>query len=164
MRFKILRKTNKRKFKAQAQMMEYSMMTFVLMIIIVLMVLFLFGWWSMQSGIERTKETSNRALFMTKNMLYSTYFTSSESMKKDPMFGDVKLSAMEKVDCEELQKVYGTDWFMEMELADGSKQWFFCVNPDPGKKFTAFELPVNVFIEEREEVVMAVLKVGVYYE
>ncbi len=155
--------------KAQHSIMEYILLTFFIMVVIIAIIFFLTGWQISQTQLEQEKTKMDRAFWLAKSFLSSQYF-----VKDNSMFDDMKLRATVGVGCEELEKVFGYEWFAEIRLLDGSgitdrcttstdpycTQWEFCKK---NKNYTAYTVPVNIYKVTEEKVYLGTLKVGVYY-
>ena len=87
------------------------------------------------------------------------------------MFEDSKLTS---ITCKDLQEIYGTGWFAELEALDymnlGEEnpicddqnyplcgKWVYC---DRSDEAIIFELPVNIYRKRSDEVDIGLLKVG----
>lgn len=128
-------------------------MTFFVLVVIIGLIIFLSYWQVTQLGVEQTRTEMDRALFLTKHFLNSQQF-----VKKDSMFDDGKLTALFSLPnaCEELQKVFGLDWFAEIRVLDGSdteipctwseypdcNYWSFCVED---KSNISYVVPTNIY-------------------
>jgi len=141
-----------RRMSGQASILEYALMTFFVLVVIIGLIIFLSYWQITQLGIEETKTRTDRVLFLTKHFLNSQQF-----VKRDSMFDDGKLTALVSLPnaCEELQKVFGLDWFAEIRVLDGSatkectwtnypdcNSWSFCVE---SKRNISYVVPTNIY-------------------
>lgn len=155
--------------KAQHSIMEYILLTFFIMVVIIAIIFFLTGWQVSQFELEQEKTKIDRAFWLTKSFLTSQYF-----VKDNSMFDSMKLSAALD-SCEELEKIFGYEWFAEVNLLGGTdalctetdtdcNQWKFC---EKTKNYTAYIIPVNIYKvmdnDMRGRVYIGTLKVGVYY-
>jgi hypothetical protein len=169
--------------KGQTGMMEYILMVFFIMVIIVVLIIFLSGWQVTQLQLEKSKGSFDRALSVTKMALDSPYL-----VKEDSMFDDTKLaSALRPGMCEEMEKVFGQNWFLEVCTGEcmgcegecvvceanaydpDCNYWSLCKSEG---RYDAYVLPVNVYrkmayvytdsVFPRTD--LGTLKVGVFFE
>ena len=143
--------------KGQAHIMEYVLLTLFIVIIISVLIFFLTGWQLTQMRMTQSNTESEKALHVMKFMIKSPYFTSDESL-----FDDAKLDSFEEDYCDELNVVFGKDWFMEASFLDGSKTWTLC--DEPGRKSFVYDLPVNIYRNSDNTNQLGILKVGIYHE
>lgn len=142
--------------KAQMGMLEYIMLTLIIMAIIIVLVFFLTTWQVTQLSQEKSRTITTQALSLTKLVSNSQYF-----VKSDSMFDDAKLTALAAGDyCRELEPILGKGWFIEVNITGSSGQinsrecsignypdcghWVFDC-PGVGDDFDAFVLPVNIY-------------------
>ena len=147
-------------------------------IVIVVLFFFLSGFQITQFDAQKKKGAIDRALFLTKAISSSPLFA-----KEDSVFDDGKLTALATMGnaCQDLEKFFGKEWFLELSILDGTdvispcnsntypdcNYWSFCTK---NQNSVSFDLPVNVYrnigtilstgILPRTDI--AVLKVGVY--
>jgi hypothetical protein len=135
--------------KGQMGIMEYIMLTFMIMVVIVMLIFFLSGWQVSQAQIESSKARTAQVLSLTKSVLNSPLFA-----RDDSMLDDVKLTAL-LGKCQELKEVFPGDWFIEVEgygtvqtlcqsgsYDPGCNYWQFCKREG---RFDAYTLPVNIY-------------------
>ncbi len=141
-----------RRVSGQISILEYALLTFFVMVVIIGLIIFLSYWQVTQLGVEETRTRMDRALFLTKHFLNSQQF-----VKRDSMFDDGKLTALFSLPnaCEELQEVFGLDWFAEIRVLDGNapkectwtnypdcNYWSFCVED---KSNRSYDVPTNIY-------------------
>jgi len=152
--------------KGQVHLMEYVLLSFFVLLIIVMLTFFLTGWQMSSIGSEKTRVIYNKAEFLMRAFANSPYINRN-TYKEGSMFEDVKLLS---ITCENLQKLYGTDWYAEIETIEASEscteenfplcgKWSYCKKE--GESIT-FELPVNIYRVVTGKVEPAILKVGLY--
>jgi hypothetical protein len=139
-------------------MLEYIMLTIIIMAIIIVLIFFLTTWQVTQLSQEKSKTITTQALSLTKLVSNSPYF-----VKSDSMFDDTKLTALAIIDdyCKELEPILGRGWFIEINITGSSGElsdkecnllrnypdcghWIFDC-PGVGDNFDAFVLPVNIY-------------------
>ena len=155
---------------AQAQLMEYIILILFVMIIIVMLALFLTGWQISNIEYERQKSFEKKAMFLTKSLITSPYLN-KKGYEEGSMFEDSKLTVLT---CEDLQQIFGMDWWVEIQLVDSMLsdqecneesfpmcgKWTFC--KDEKKQYISFEIPVNVYRKISGDVNIAIMRVGLY--
>jgi len=139
--------------------MEYVLMTLFIVIIISALIFFLMSWQFTQLRVTESKTESEKALFLMKFFIKSPFFTKDESL-----FDDAKLQAfagMGNDACEELNIIFGRDWFARVYYIDETESWLFC---GQDRKNYTYVLPVNIYRNSDNTNHLGVLEVGVYHE
>ncbi|RLJ05407.1 MAG: hypothetical protein DRP18_03165 [Candidatus Aenigmatarchaeota archaeon] len=157
------------KLKSQSEIMEYVFIVFFLVLIIFAIIFFLTYWQTSQFKLEKSKETENRILFVAEHFMNMPFL-----VKEKLMFDDSKLTAVTKLmECEDLQKIFGKNWYVTIKVFDGEKKmcrysnypdcnyWEFCVE-NKGKESKSYNFPVNIYRKKENRVDMGVMKVGIY--
>lgn len=169
------------KSKGQMGMMEYILLTFLIMVVIVVLMFFFTGWQVTQLQMEKTRTRIDAALTAGKKTLYTPFMA-----REDSMFDDVKLTALLGAGCADLEGIFGPNWFAEVCTGDcfdctgtcipcnensydpACNYWSYCKKEG---RFDGFVFPVNIhrklaLIEAgvlgRTD--LGTLKVGIYYE
>lgn len=147
--------------KAQAHMMEYILLTLFIMIIIVALIFFLMSWQFTQLRASESKSEGEKALYLMKFFIKSPFFTKDESI-----FDDAKLDAFEQIQydggCEDLDVIFGRDWFATIYTLGGYESWTFC--EELNRRSFSYVLPVNVYKNSEKINKLGVLEVGIYHE
>ncbi len=147
--------------------MEYILMGFFIMLVIVLVVFFLAGW---HIGTVKSKGSllrQQKATLLLKAFSNSPYLN-KEGFKEGGMLEDSKLTVLE---CDDLEEMMGKGWFAEVRILDSTTEctdenypkcgiWKFC--KIEGKKFTAYDVPVNIYRTLTKDVEVGILTVGFY--
>lgn len=160
-------------------MMEYILMSFF-MLLVILVLIFFIGWW------EFSKLNAQRATMdiESSDELMNRLINSPILVRENSVFDDSRLMAVYSLEsqgiCQDLERLYGGNWFMEIQLLrPGSEDVIPCTaseNPDcnnwvicpmPGDlpedtEITRRALPVNVYRKSFDRTDMAVLYAGVY--
>jgi len=173
--------------KAQANMMEYVLMTFFMFAIIVALIFFLSGWQTMQTQVAHVGEYLERGVDIADSILNSPYFIKGNEMIINPMLDDSKLMTLNTTDgiCDMLENIFGANWFVEIRVFDYSSDgsdgavectlnsypdcnlWTICKQD---RDSVLFVLPVNVYRKAwldadtgvRGRTDIGILTVGVY--
>jgi len=140
--------------KGQAAMMEKVIVMFFVVIIIVALIIFLSGWFMLNIRTEGQRTTNERALFIMKNVATNPLF-----VKDDSMFDDTKLTAASDMPCEAFEKLYGENWYIEVENKFDGTEWKIC---SQNRRNTSYIIPVNIFEKHTGLVYVGNLKVGVF--
>jgi len=146
--------------------MEYVLLSFFVMLIIVLITLFLTGWQMSTIGSEQRKVTYAKAEFLLRAFTNSPYINKN-TYKEGSMLEDSKLSS---ITCDDLEKLYGTGWYAEVESLEFKDEctidnyplcgkWSYCKKEGEA---TTFEIPVNIYRKTTGEIDIGFLKVGLY--
>jgi hypothetical protein len=152
--------------KGQAQLMEYVLLSFFILLVIVVITLFLTGWQITTTGSEQRKVLYDRAEFLLRAFTNSPYINRN-TYKEGSMMEDSKLTS---VTCGDLEKLYGSGWFAEVESLEFSDEcsgenyplcgkWSYCKRE--GNAIT-FEIPVNIYRKTTREIDIGFLRVGLY--
>ncbi|MEE9323141.1 MAG: hypothetical protein V3U72_01220 [Candidatus Aenigmarchaeota archaeon] len=153
--------------RGQAQLMEYVLLGFFVILIIVLITLFLTGWQISTTGSEQRKLVYAKAEFLLRAFTNSPYINKN-TYKEGSMLEDSKLTS---ITCEDLEKLYGTGWFAEVESLEFSDEcsgenyplcgkWSYCKKEGDA---TIFEIPVNIYRKTTGEIDIGFIRVGLYY-
>ncbi len=158
-----------KKMKAQTSMIEHLFVIFFIIVALVAIMFFLTNFQFSQMEMERRKVEGDRSLSMMKRFLNSQFIA-----KKENMLEDAKLFAMLGFTCGELEKMFGSNWFVSVQLLDESdvivpcpaadwqcNQWSFSSCSQPAKN-VSYILPVNIYRKMFERSDIGVIKVGVY--
>ena len=163
--------------RAQANMMEYVMMTFFIFIVLAALMIFLSYWQTSQIQLTGAIEGIDRAVDLADAVIYSPYFIKGNEMVIDPVLDDAKLMALNKTVgiCDKLKNIFGPNWFAEVRIFEyeGTGQklectedsypdcntWMIC-NEDREGAF--FSLPVNVYRNAWSRIDIGVVIIGVY--
>ncbi|MFH1978234.1 MAG: hypothetical protein ABIJ92_02830 [Candidatus Aenigmatarchaeota archaeon] len=159
--------------KGQAAIMEQVFLVLFIVIAVIVLVLFLTGWQILQSSGDKQTIINDRALNMLK------YFSSSPHFTQDKYVLDAsKLTAANQTTCEELNILFGRNWFVVVEKWketgnpvpceysnwDSCDIWNIC-DKNRSKKVTAYEVPVNIYVSsqpERYDTFLGTIRAGVY--
>jgi len=152
--------------KAQIHLMEYVLLSFFVLLIIVMITLFLTGWQMSTINSEQTRVTNAKAEFLLRAFANSPYINKN-TYKEGSMLEDSKLSS---INCEDLQKIYGEEWFAQIETLEFTDEctqdnypscgkWTFCKKEGDA---IVFELPVNIYRTMTGEIDIGKLYVGLY--
>jgi hypothetical protein len=147
-------------------MMEYVLLSFFVLLIIVVVTFFLTGWQISSSRSERRSVEYAKAEFILRTFANSPYINKN-TYKEGSMLEDSKLTS---ITCEELQTLYGTGWYAEVEALDFKEtctyenypfcgNWSYC--KEEGDAMT-FDIPVNIYRKMNGEVDAGFLRVGLY--
>lgn len=156
--------------RGQAQLMEYVLLSFFVVLIIVVVTFFLTGWQITTTNSEQRTMEYAKAEFLLRSFANSPYINRN-TYKEGSMLEDSKLTA---ITCNDLQLLYGTGWYAEIEALDyqGSDvqcdagvypycgSWIYC--KEEGKTAVIFEIPVNIYRKLTGEVDVGFLRVGMY--
>ncbi len=152
--------------RGQAQLMEYVLLSFFILLIIVVITLFLTGWQITTTGSEQRKVLYDRAEFLLRAFTNSPYINKN-TYKEGSMMEDSKLTS---VTCRDLENLYGSGWFAEVESLEFNDEcsvdnyplcgkWSYCKT---GKRNITFEIPVNIYRKTTGEIDIGFLRVGLY--
>lgn len=156
--------------RGQVHLMEYVLLSFFVLLIIVLITFFLTGWQISTTQSEQRRVVFDKAEFLFRALTNSPYLNKN-SYPEGSMLED---SRLESVTCEDLQKLYGTGWFIEIESISYPEEcsqdnpypecgkWAYC--REEGKEAIIFDIPVNVYKKITGEVDVGFLRVGLYDE
>ena len=156
--------------KGQVQLMEYVLLTFFIILVIVMITLFLTGWQITTTGSEQRRVTYNKAEFLLRAVTNSPYINRG-TYKEGSMLEDTRLSALT---CSDLEILYGTDWFAEVESLEFKDPcsdenfprcgyWSYCKKAEGTYgEVTIFEIPVNIYRKTTGEIDIGFLRVGLY--
>ena len=154
--------------KGQVHLMEYVLLSFFVVLIIVLVTFFLTGWQMGTTSSEQRNLEYARAEFLLRSFANSPYLNRN-TVKEGSMLEDSKLTS---ITCQELQTLYGTGWYAEVESLSfkdtpctdgtypGCGKWSYC--KETGKAAITFEVPVNIYMRTTGEIDAGLLKVGLY--
>jgi hypothetical protein len=154
--------------KGQVHLMEYVLLGFFVVLIIVVITFFLTGWQISTTSSEQRSMEYSRAEFLLRSFANSPYLNKN-AYKEGSMLEDSKLTS---ITCEELQTLYGTGWYAEVESLEfkepcttesflqGCGSWSYC--KEQGKTAITFEIPVNIYRKTTGEVDVGFLRVGLY--
>lgn len=158
--------------KGQSEMMEYILMVVFLVAAIIAMMLFL-SWWNIQQlQMEGSKDLDRRAVSIAEYMMNDYMLTNGDSM-----FDDAKLTSVAAagIRCEDLERIYGTGWYVKIKSLDmggekkcdwnsypGCNTWTFCSYQGHPESRSAYNFPVNVYRKVSDKASLAVLHVEVY--
>jgi len=87
----------------QTEVMEYTVLIFMIMFIIFFVLIMVFGMQFISTGIEKSETMEKQSLFVLQNMLASKALGSSQQQKQS-VFEDVKLTV---ATCEDIEELYG---------------------------------------------------------
>ena len=151
---------------AQSDMMSYILLTFFVFIILIITIILIGSWFSIQAGEMHSTSQTQRMLALTKALSISPLLN-IDDFKEGYMFSDSKLTAMS---CEDMRKIFGKGWFMEIYIPGSSVEcteanypecgiWRIC-----GAKTNAvgYEIPVNIYRVVSNKIEIGVMKVGIY--
>ena len=155
--------------KGQAHLMEYVLLSFFVLLVIVLITLFLTGWQMSTIGSEQRRVTYAKAEFLLRAFTNSPYINKN-TFEEGSMLEDSKLTA---ITCAELEKLYGTGWYAEVETLASSDvpeecslenyplcgKWSYCKHEGEA---IAFDIPVNIYRKTNGEIDIGRLTVGLY--
>jgi hypothetical protein len=147
--------------------MEYVLLGFFVVLIIVVITFFLTGWQISTTSSEQRSMEYARAEFLLRSFANSPYLNKN-TYKEGSMLEDSKLTS---ITCEELQSLYGTGWYAEVESLEFKDpcdagvyplcgKWSYC--KEAGKTAITFEIPVNIYRKTTGEIDMGFLRVGLY--
>jgi hypothetical protein len=154
--------------KGQVHLMEYVLMSLFVLLVIVLVTFFLMYWQISTTGSEQRRVLFDRAEFLLRAFTNSPYINRN-TYPEGSMFEDSKL---ESITCDNLEKLYGTGWFAEIESMNYNQEcddenpypycgkWTYCKREGDAM---IFELPVNIYKKTSGEVDIGHLRVGLYY-
>lgn len=158
--------------KGQSEMMEYILMVVFLVAAIIAIILFL-SWWNIQQlQMEGFKSRQDRVVSIAEYMMNDYMLANGDSV-----FDDAKLTSVNAagIKCEDLQKIYGTGWYVKIKSLDmegekkcdwsgypGCNVWTFCNYQERPESRSAYNFPVNVYRKVSDKVALAVLHVEVY--
>jgi hypothetical protein len=179
--------TETRNTKAQANIMEYVLMTFFIFVVVIALMFFLSMWQASESQLDTTKERLDNIGDIADFVLKSPYFIKGSSMVVDPMFDDSKLTAFKTafgVDpgeegCQRLENMFGPNWYFEVIVfeynSDGSEseevecdsvrypdcnKWTIC--KDNSRESMKYVLPVNIYRKMEQRTDIGLLRIGAY--
>lgn len=158
--------------KGQVHLMEYVLLSFFVVLIIVVITFFLTGWQISTTRSEQSNLEYSRAEFLLRSFANSPYINKN-TYKEGSMLEDSKLTS---ITCEELQSLYGTGWYAEVESLEFKEfnepcdagiypvcgSWSYC--KEGGKTAITFEIPVNIYRKTTGKIDAGLLKVGLYNE
>lgn len=158
--------------KGQAHIMEYFLLSFFIMIMIVMIVILLVTYQVGTASSDESDLKFQKAMFLLKSFSNSP-FLNRLGYKEGSMLEDSKLSAMLALPCEDLQEIFGGNWFAEVDLVGSPFSGVVCdlVNyPKCGAwkycsregSSTAYDIPVNIYRKSESRVEIGILKVGYY--
>ncbi len=153
--------------KGQAHLMEYVLLSFFAVVIIITVTFFLVNWQISTTRSEQRESEYDRAEFFLRSFANSPY-VNKNTFKEGSMFEDSKLTS---ITCGELQSLYGTGWYAEIESLEFKEpcdvasfplcgSWSYC--KEPGRSAMIFEIPVNIYRRTTGEVDAGFLRVGLY--
>jgi hypothetical protein len=158
--------------KAQSEMMEYILMVVFLVAAIIAIILFL-SWWNIQQlQMEGSKNLDDRVVSIAQLMMNDYMLANGDSV-----FDDAKLTSVAAagIKCEDLQKIYGTGWYVKIKSLDmegerpctwnsypGCNTWTFCNYVEHPESRSVYNFPVNVYRKASDKMALAVLHVEVY--
>lgn len=152
--------------KGQVHLMEYVLLSFFVLLIIVMITFFLTGWQMSTIGSEQTRVTYTKAGFLLRAFTNSPYINKN-TYKEGSMLEDSKLSS---ITCDDLEKLYGTGWYAEIEILDSGEEctaenfplcgkWSYCKKEGDA---LIFEIPVNIYRKTTGRIDIGLLRVGLY--
>lgn len=153
--------------KGQAQLMEYVLLSFFIVLIIVMITVFLTSWQITSTSSEQRRLFYDRAEFLLRAFTNSPYIN-KDTYKEGSMLEDSKLTA---ITCEDLESLYGTGWFAEIESLGSDIEcspetydnycgkWEYCKKEGNA---AIFEIPVNIYRKTTGEIDIGFLRVGLY--
>ena len=147
--------------------MEYVLLSFFVVLIIVVITFFLVNWQISTTSSEKRNMEYARAEFLLRSFANSPYINKN-TFKEGSMLQDSKLTS---ITCADLQALYGTGWYAEVESLEfkepcdsgtypGCGTWSYC--KEEGKTAMTFEIPVNIYRKTAGEVDAGFLRVGLY--
>lgn len=156
----------------QSQMMEYMLLT---VFIIILMVSFMIMMSVFQVGSVR----SENAETIYKQSLVVTRFMTNNNYLNNPRFPDGSMmddSKITMVNCTELKKVLGTNWFAFVRIPGEMPEdiectidtypdcnlWVICDKKKFKGETCVHEVPVNVYRKMDDKIEIGILSVGLY--
>jgi hypothetical protein len=154
--------------KGQVHLMEYVLLSFFVVLIIVLVTFFLTGWQMGTTSSQQRNLEYAEAEFFLRSFANSPYINKN-TFKEGSMLEDSKLTS---ITCPELQTLYGTGWYAEVEslsfndtqCSDGTYpgcgKWSYC--KEGGKAAMTFEIPINIYRKTTGEIDAGLLRVGLY--
>jgi hypothetical protein len=154
--------------KGQAHLMEYVLLGFFAVLIIVVVTFFLTGWQISTTSSEQRNMEYARSEFLLRSIANSPYLNKN-TFREGSMLEDSKLTS---ITCGELQSLYGTGWYAEVESLEfkdtpcsvdtypGCGKWSFC--KEASKTAITFEIPVNIYMRTTGEIDAGTLRVGLY--
>ncbi len=160
--------------KGQAHLMEYVLLSFFVLLVIVMFTFLLTGWQMSTIGSERERVKYSKAEFLFRAFTNSPYINKN-TYKEGSMFEDSKLTA---ITCEELQQLYGTGWYAEVDWIEPVDtylefkdvactldtypecgKWSYCKTEGDAR---IYELPINIHRKTTGKIGMGMLRVGLY--
>ncbi len=152
--------------RGQAQLMEYVLLGFFLILIIVLITFFRPRWQISTTRSEQRRLIHAKAEFLLRAFTNSPYINKN-TYKEGSMLEDSKLTS---ITCEDLEKLYGTGWFAEVESLEFDNEcndmdyplcgkWSYCKKDGNAE---IFEIPVNIYRKTTSEIDIGFLRVGLY--
>ena len=154
--------------KGQQGIMEYVMLTFFVLVIIVALLFFLSWWQASQLGLESRDNAVQRTYSVLGQLINDPVV-----VKGNSMLDDSKLSALQDMDCQELESIFGQGWYANVTLFEGDTSvvcgtnyphcncWSFCPE-NYGDRCTriSYVIPVNIHRKMSESVSVGTLEVG----
>lgn len=158
--------------KGQSEIMEYILMVVFLVAAIIAIILFLTWWNTQQLQMEGFRNRQDRVVAIAEQMMGDYMLANGDSV-----FDDAKLTSVNAagIKCEDLQKIYGTNWYAKIKSLDmegerkcdwnnypGCNMWTLCEYGGTPKERLVQKFPVNVYRKVTDRVSLGILEVGVY--
>lgn len=155
---------------AQAQLMEYMLLTLFILLIIVMLSLFLAGWQITGLEKEQKKSVQEFVISIINDIGTSPYINKQEYVEGF-VFSDSILTVL---DCDDIRRMFSDNIFVTIEVVSNqlgsiecSKsnypmcgKWSYCYEED--KNFIAYEVPVNIYRRADGSILSAIMRIGIY--
>jgi len=157
--------------KAQSEIMEYVLMV-VFIVAAIMAIIFFLTWWNVQQfQMDAFKNKQDRIAGIAQYMMGDYMFSNG-----DAIFDDAKLTAINaSMNCEDLQKIFGTGWYVRITALDmdgevpckwndypGCNVWSMCGQKPDAPDMLGQIFPVNVYRKVTDKTAMGILYVEVY--
>lgn len=164
-------KTKVHMFRAQANLLEYLLLTFFIILIIMGVVFLLTHFQIMQIQIQGQSESQDHTFSLMSSFLSSPYL-----VKEKSMFDDSKLTAIKSLGgqmCIDLEKIYGRNWYIKINVLGQNQSctwsnypncgyWSLCYPATEPREKTSYIIPINVHRRITGTTDIASLEVGTY--
>jgi len=156
--------------KAQASIIENLIVIFFVIVILVILMIVLTNYQFYEMEMEKRKIQRESALTFAKRFLNIQLVT-----KTNGILEDAKLSALYTIPCEDLEKILGTNWFVEVKIFEDNditipctvhnypecNYWVF-TSCNRGMRNVSYTLPVNIYRKMLERTDIGIIKAGLY--
>ncbi len=156
------------RMKAQQGILEYVMLTLFVVIVIIALLFFLSWWQASQLGLEKRSNAVQRTYSVLGQFINDPVLVKSSSV-----LDDSKLTALQSMDCDDMEKVFGSGWYANVTLFEGDARmecktnypncnyWEFCPR-NYGSRCSriSYAIPVNIYRKMKESTGVGILEVG----